>query len=121
MITTLGKIPNEMYYLEDTTVARKVTTYSSESSMTLCTQASIGILKSYEYTDRTTLLVILLTTLLVVLLMCCVAGCLIARSRRRRALVAKNDVECSPDCGGVSQPLLNKASDTTSRASSTRN
>ncbi|XP_018372795.1 PREDICTED: uncharacterized protein LOC108767404 isoform X4 [Trachymyrmex cornetzi] len=68
MITTLGKIPNEMYYLEDTT-----------------------------------------------------AACIIARSRSRHSFLAKSDVECSPDCGGVNQPLLDKASDTTTRTSSTRN
>ncbi|XP_077268181.1 uncharacterized protein LOC143900562 [Temnothorax americanus] len=123
MITTLGKIPNEMYYLEDTTIGRKVAAYGTESRTILdrTTLASIGTVKSDEFADRSTVLIILLTTLLVVLFMCCVTACIIARSRSRHAFLAKSDVECSPDCGGVNQPLLNKTSDTTTGTSSTRN
>ncbi|XP_018372793.1 PREDICTED: uncharacterized protein LOC108767404 isoform X2 [Trachymyrmex cornetzi] len=125
MITTLGKIPNEMYYLEDTTAGKKIGAYSTESRTILdhshTTLASIETVKSDEYSERSTLLIILLTTLLIILFMCCITACIIARSRSRHSFLAKSDVECSPDCGGVNQPLLDKASDTTTRTSSTRN
>lgn len=126
MITTLGRIPNEMYYLEDTTTGRKVTAYGTESRTILdrshTTLAPLETVKSDEFTERSTLLIILLTTLLVILFMCCITACIIARSRSRHAFLAsKSDVECSPDCGGVKQPLLDKASETTTRTSSTRN
>lgn len=125
MITTLGKIPNEMYYLEDTTAGRKIGAYSTESRTIMehshTTLASIETVKSDEYSERSTLLIILLTTLLIILFMCCVTACIIARSRSRHAFLAKSDVECSPDCGGVNQPLLDKASDATTRTSSTKN
>jgi len=124
MITTIGKIPNEMYYLEDTT-SRKNAPSGTESRTILdhsyTTLASIETIKSDEYPERSTLLIILLTTLLIILFMCCVTACIIARSRSRHAFLAKSDIECRPDCRGVNQPLLNKASDTTSRTSSTRN
>ncbi|KYN07497.1 hypothetical protein ALC62_01699, partial [Cyphomyrmex costatus] len=125
MITTLGKIPNEMYYLEDTTAGKKIAAYSTESRTILdhshTTLASIETAKSDEYSERSTLLIILLTTLLIILFMCCVTACIIARSRSRHAFLAKSDVECSPDCGGINQPLLDKASDTTSKTNSMRN
>ncbi|KYN43484.1 hypothetical protein ALC56_02210, partial [Trachymyrmex septentrionalis] len=123
MITTLGKIPNEMYYLEDTTAGRKIGAYSTESR-TILDHSHITLastVKSDEYPGRSTLLIILLTTLLIILFMCCVTACIIAKSRGRHAFLAKSDVECSPDCGGVNQPLLDKASDATTRTSSTRN
>ncbi|XP_028049943.1 uncharacterized protein LOC114255455 [Monomorium pharaonis] len=123
MITTLGKIPNEMYYLEDTT-AGKIAAYGTESRMMLdrshtTLAASIENNKP-EYPERSTLLIVLLTTLLIILFMCCITACIIARSRRRHAFLTKSDVECSPDCKGVNQPLLDKASDATTRTSSTR-
>jgi len=123
MITTLGKIPNEMYYLEDTTSKKNVPSGTESRTIlehSYTTLASIETIKS-EYPERSTLLIILLTTLLIILFMCCVTACIIARSRSRHAFLAKSDIECSPDCRGVNQPLLNKASDTTSRTSSTRN
>lgn len=125
MITTLGKIPNEMYYLEDTTTGRKIAPYGTESRTILdhghTTLAPIETVKSDEYPERSTVLIILLTTLLIILFMCCVTACIIARSRSRKTFRARSDVECSSDCGGVKQPLLNRASDATTRTSSTRN
>jgi len=125
MITTLGKIPNEMYYLEDTTASRKISPYSTESHTILdhshATLTSIETVKSDEYSEHSTLLIILLTILLIILFMCCITACIIAKSRSRHSFLSKSDVECSPDCGGVNQPLLDKASDTTTRTSSTRN
>ncbi|KYM82549.1 hypothetical protein ALC53_07040 [Atta colombica] len=123
MITTLGKIPNEMYYLEDTTASRKISPYSTESRTILdhSHATSIETVKSDEYSEHSTLLIILLTTLLIILFMCCITACIIAKSRSRHSFLSKSDVECSPDCGGVNQPLLDKGSDTTTRTSSTRN
>lgn len=122
MITTLGKIPNEMYYLEDTTSSSKTAISDSELHMTLdnnlTTLAPIETVKYDEYTERSTLLIILLTALLIILFMCCITACIIARSRSRHAFFAKSDMECDPGCSGVNQPLLgsdriNKISDTT--------
>lgn len=123
MITTLGKIPNEMYYLEDTTSNSKTAIYSNELHPTLdnsqATLTPIETLKSDEYTERSTLLLILLTALLIILFMCCITACIIARSRSRHTFFTKrSDMECDPECSGVSQPLLgldrvNKTSDTT--------
>ncbi|XP_011634621.1 uncharacterized protein LOC105425510 [Pogonomyrmex barbatus] len=126
MITTLGKIPNEMYYLEDTTISKKVAAYGTESRMILdCNQttlASIEVIESERYAEHTTLLTVLLVTFFIILLMCCITACIIARSRRsRHASLTKSDIECRPDCRGVNQPLLNKDSEATTRTSSTRN
>ncbi|XP_072744301.1 uncharacterized protein [Anoplolepis gracilipes] len=122
MITTLGKIPNEMYYLEDTTSSGKTTAYGNELHTTLDNSltilAPIGAVKSDEYTERSTLVFILLTVLLIILFMCCITACIIARSRSRHAFFTKSDMECDPECSGVNQPLLgldrvNKTSDIT--------
>lgn len=122
MITTLGKIPNEMYYLEDTTSSGKTVASSNELhtilDSNLTTLASIETVKSDEYTERSTLLLILLTALLIILFICCITACIIARSRSRHAFFTKSDIECDPECSGVKQPLLsldrvNKISDTT--------
>ncbi|XP_025264413.1 uncharacterized protein LOC112637912 [Camponotus floridanus] len=121
MITTLGKIPNEMYYLEDTTFSGKTVSSSNELHTildnNLTTLTPIETVKS-EYTERSTLLLILLTALLIILFMCCITACIIARSRSRHAFFTKSDIECDPECSGVNQPLLrldrvNKTSDTT--------
>lgn len=122
MITTLGKIPNEMYYLEDTTSSGKTVASSNELhtilDSNLTTLAPIETVKSDEYTERSTLLLILLTALLIILFICCITACIIARSRSRHAFFTKSDIECDPECSGVKQPLLsldrvNKISDTT--------
>lgn len=109
MMTTLGKIPNEMYYPEDTIPTGKVTALNAELHTifdTNCTTlASIESIMSSRYTERSTLLLILLIVLLIILLMCCITACIIARSRSRYAFFAKRDTECSPECS-INQPLL---------------
>lgn len=124
MVTTLGKIPNEMYYLEDTTPCGK-TVYGTRLHEILdndhTTLTSIQTNKSDGYAERSTLLLVLLTALLLILLLCCITACIIAKSRSKHAaFFARSDVECSPDCSGVNLPLLglNRHSDATSKASS---
>lgn len=128
MITTLGKIPNEMYYLEDTTSSGKTAAYELHTTLdnSHTTLTPIETVKSDEYTERSTLLLILLTALLIILFMCCVTACIIARSRSRHAFFTKSDTECDPECSGVNQPLLgldrvNKTSDTTRTSNNSTN
>lgn len=117
MMTTLGKIPNEMYYLEDTVSNGKVTALNIELHTVLNTNhttlAPIETIMSSRYTEHSTLLLILLTVLFIILLMCCITACIIVRSRSRHAFFAKRDTECSPECSGINQPLLGKTSGTT--------
>lgn len=127
MITTLGKIPNEMYYLEDTTPSGKVTelhtVLNNYSFLAETTLIPVENDKSDGYTGHSTLLLILLTVLLIILLLCCITACIIARSRSRHSFFAKSDIECSPGCSGVNVPLLGleKTSDITSKTSSMKN
>ncbi|XP_020297022.1 uncharacterized protein LOC109861679 isoform X2 [Pseudomyrmex gracilis] len=125
MVTTLGKIPNEMYYLEDTTHGRIAAIYNTESHTILdnshITTTTIEAVKSDVYTDHSTLLVILLIVLLIILMICCITACIIARSRSKYpSFFTRSDIECSPRCSGVNQPLLSldKNSDTTTKTSS---
>ncbi|XP_025155907.1 uncharacterized protein LOC105184419 isoform X2 [Harpegnathos saltator] len=127
MITTLGKIPNEMYYLEDTTLSGKATklhtvlnNYNLSVGITLVPTETD---KSDGYTGRSTLLLILLSLLLIILLLCCITACIIAKSRSRHSFFTKSDIECSPGCSGVNVPLLGleKTSDTTTKTSSIKN
>lgn len=127
MITTLGKIPNEMYYLEDTTPSGKITVYGTESQTTLdnnhTTLALFDIAKSDGYGGCSTLLVALLMILFIILLLCCVTACMIASSRRKHIFFNRSDIECSPTCSGVKQPLLgpDKISDTTRTSNNSAN
>lgn len=127
MITTLGKIPNEMYYLEDTTPSGRATelhTMLNNYSLSVgTTLVSIETDKSDGYTGRSTLLLILLSVLLLILLLCCITACIIAKSRSKHSFFAKSDIECSPSCSGVNVPLLGleKTSSTTTKTSSMKN
>ncbi|EZA56861.1 hypothetical protein X777_02712 [Ooceraea biroi] len=123
MITTPGKIPNEMYYLEDTTPNRIGAAYGTELHTMLnnshtTTLASIGTINS-DSSEHSMLLFILVTALFFILLICCITACVIARSRSKHTFFVKRDMECSPECSGVNQPLLglDKASDTTTKTS----
>lgn len=122
MITTLGKIPNEMYYLEDTTPSGRATelhtalnNFSVETTL-----VPVGTDKFDGYTGYSMLLSILLSVLLIILLLCCITACIIARSKSKHSFFAKNDIECSPGCSGVNVPLLGleKTSSTTTKTSS---
>lgn len=125
MITTPGKIPNEMYYLEDTTPngIGTIAAYGTELHTVLnnsyaTTLASTRAVKSDE-SEHSMLLCILVIALFIILLMCCIAACIIARSRSKHTFFIKRDIECSPECSGVNQPLLgmDKTSDTTTKTS----
>ncbi|XP_014471806.1 PREDICTED: uncharacterized protein LOC106742946 [Dinoponera quadriceps] len=123
MITTLGKIPNEMYYLEDTTPSGRVKELNTTLNNCSFSERTVPVDKSDEYTGRSTLLLILLSVLLIVLLLCCITACVIARSKSKYSLFTKSDIECSPGCSGVNVPLLGleKTSDTTTKTSSMKN
>lgn len=122
---TLEKIPNEMYYLEDTTASGKaynagLYTMLDNSHTTLL---SIGTDKSDEYIERSTLLLILLTALFIIILLCCITACVIAKSRSKHTFFTKSDAECSPGCSGINQPLLglDKLALDTAKTNSTKN
>ncbi|XP_076626726.1 uncharacterized protein LOC143344498 [Colletes latitarsis] len=123
MITTLGKIPNEMYYLEDTTPKAKFVT--SKLDLLTTSRYAEAVMASSETTNKSngeseshsSVLVALLSALVVILFMCCITACLIARSKRRRNFFGKGDKECEPGCSGINQPLLDKMSDSTNKTS----
>jgi len=125
MITTTGKIPNGMYELEDTTgiTTNGITVTSTELPHTVLnndTTALVPIKPIHpDGTEHSTLLCILMIALLIILLICCITACIIARSRSKNTFI-KRDIECSPECSGVNQPLLglDKVSDTTTKTSS---
>lgn len=103
MITTAGKIPNEMYYFDAT----------PQASMAH-TETNVNYSESESHSS---VLVALLTALILILFMCCITASLVARSKRRRKFFGKAESECEPGCAGMSQPLLNKISDSTNKTS----
>jgi hypothetical protein len=131
MITTTGKIPNEMYELEDTTTSGITTTTTTTTAAVTTTElhtteynnnnnnnyTTLDAIKTVDV-EHSTLLCILIIALFVILLICCITACIIAKSRTKQAFL-KGDMECSPECSGVNQPLLglDKASDTTTKTS----
>ncbi|XP_078045415.1 uncharacterized protein LOC144474445 [Augochlora pura] len=118
MITTLGKIPNEMYYIEDTNPPKLA---ALENIQEDSPYPSNGIVSSTEMYKGGTepgyspVLVALLCTLVVILFMCCITACLVARSKRRTSFFSKG---CDPGCTGMSQPLLDKISECSNKTSS---
>lgn len=121
MLTTMGKIPNEMFYLEDTAPNMKMTShkfYRTESpGYAQAVTATTQLTSSNEYTSHSSVLLALLTALLIILLLCCTTACLIAKSKRKSNFFGKADMECDAGCSGISQPLLDKISDSTNKTS----
>lgn len=93
MLTTLGKIPKEMYYLEDTAPAVKATTYNLEDSK--YQQAVATSTQAVQYDNESgshsTILFALLAALLIILLLCCTTACLIAKVKRKNNFFGKHD------------------------------
>ncbi|XP_031840665.1 uncharacterized protein LOC116430533 [Nomia melanderi] len=118
MITTLGKIPNEMYYIEDTTPIKKLAVFGNNHQGTSeyehAVISSTEITKSGHEHGYSPLLVSLLCALVVILFMCCVTACIIAKSKRKINFFNK---ECEPGCTGMSQPLLDKISECSNKPS----
>ncbi|XP_033321589.2 uncharacterized protein LOC117217875 [Megalopta genalis] len=118
MITTLGKIPNEMYYIEDTNPPKLAALENIQEENTYSTNS---IISSTEMNKGDTepgyspVLVALLCTLVVILFMCCITACLVAKSKRRNNFFNKG---CDPVCTGMSQPLLDKISECSNKTSS---
>ncbi|XP_076232986.1 uncharacterized protein LOC143178315 [Calliopsis andreniformis] len=118
MLTTLGKIPNEMYYLEDTVAPVTVATPKIKIQ-----QARYGEGKSSpdnannESESHPSVLFALLIALLILLLLCCTTACLIAKAKRKSNFFGRSDTECDPGCTGINQPLLGKVSDCTNKTS----
>ncbi|XP_012146943.1 uncharacterized protein LOC105663338 [Megachile rotundata] len=122
MLTTLGKIPSEMYYLEDTTCSAKLTTPKSSLQQTHAYGHAVAateetIRNGNEHGSHSSILIILLITLLVILLLCCISACLITKTKRRNNFFGRSDTECDPRCSGINQPLLDKISDCTNKTS----
>ncbi|XP_053988196.1 uncharacterized protein LOC128891606 [Hylaeus anthracinus] len=122
MITTLGKIPNEMYDLDETSPKMKYATPRIDlQSTSRYVQAMMSTDETINANGRSeghsSVLVALLSALVVILFMCCITACLIARSKRRRNFFGKSDTECEPGCTGINQPLLDKISQSTNKTS----
>ncbi|XP_076756238.1 uncharacterized protein LOC143426552 [Xylocopa sonorina] len=121
MITTLGKIPGEMYYLEDVTASPGLTCKMDSQETPAIAHAVMATTEMYrannESSGHSSLLIALLTALLVILLLCCITACFVAKSKRKSNFFGNGDMECEPGCTGMSQPLLNKISSTTNKTS----
>lgn len=122
MLTTIGKIPNEMYELEETSVAVMAMAHGRHDSETMAQERSTEGVSGFA--AHSTLFIILTIALLLLLTVCCVVACVIARARKR-FMDSGGDEECDPNCSGAKQPLISsdKISETTSKSSgsSTRN
>ncbi|XP_043512017.1 uncharacterized protein LOC122529703 [Frieseomelitta varia] len=117
MITTMGKIPSEMFYLEDTPgtiVPQRIQTTSTFSKAMMETTEYH---RSVESTSHSPVLVALLTALLIILLLCCITACIVTKSKRTSNFFSKGSMECEPGCTGINQPLLEKFSSTTNKTS----
>ncbi|KZC08219.1 hypothetical protein WN55_10952 [Dufourea novaeangliae] len=110
MITTLGKIPNEMYDIEDATHITKLAAFSDNRQGASDYDNTAEMSKDGNETGYSPVLVALLCALVVILFMCCVTACLIAKSKRKN-FFGKPKMECDPGCAGMSQPLLDKISE----------
>ncbi|KOC66007.1 hypothetical protein WH47_12806 [Habropoda laboriosa] len=120
MITTLGKIPSEMYYLEDTNanVPAQIIKIQETSPLAHAVMATTeAVENNNESSHHSSVLIALLTALLIILLLCCITACLIAKSKRKTTFFEKSDMECEPGCTGMSQPLLDKISSSTNKSS----
>ncbi|KAF7400908.1 hypothetical protein HZH66_006092 [Vespula vulgaris] len=123
MITTIGKIPSEMYYLEDT--ASNIGTSISQTSVSRSVNDVIHTtIKSNitvtGYTARSVVFLILTIACLILLFLCCITACMISKTRKKSYFFSRNDIDCDPECNGLNRPLLRteKVSDTTSKTSS---
>lgn len=123
MITTIGKIPSEMYYLEDT--ASNIGTSISQTSVSRSVNDVIHTtIKSNitvtGYTARSLVFLILTIACLILLFLCCITACMISKTRKKSYFFSRNDIDCDPECNGLNRPLLRteKVSDTTSKTSS---
>ncbi|KAK9306352.1 hypothetical protein QLX08_003032 [Tetragonisca angustula] len=117
MITTMGKIPSEMFYLEDTpgtVVPQRIQTTSTFAKPMMETTEYH---RSVESTSHSPVLVALLTALLIILLLCCITACIVTKSKRTSNFFGKGSMECEPGCTGINQPLLEKFSSSTNKTS----
>ncbi|XP_034182299.2 uncharacterized protein LOC117605281 [Osmia lignaria lignaria] len=120
MLTTLGKVPSEMYYLEDTVFNGKAATDKSTLQTSQYAQAvasTQAMENNHGSSGHSSVLFILLIVLLVILLLCCISAGLIAKTRRKSSFFGKSDMECDSKCTGINQPLLDKNSDLTNKTS----
>ncbi|XP_006611604.1 uncharacterized protein LOC102674428 isoform X2 [Apis dorsata] len=120
MLTTMGKIPSEMYDLEDTSppIITKLVHFEKTSPFA----RAIAVTEPYhpvtkEPTGHSSILIALLTALLIIFLLCCITACIITKSKRKSTFFGKEDMECEPGCTGMNQPLLDKISSSTNKTS----
>ncbi|XP_046817133.1 uncharacterized protein LOC124423459 [Vespa crabro] len=123
MITTIGKIPSEMYYLEDTlsNVQTNIGQTTVPHSMTdvIHTTMENNVIVT-GHTARSVVFLILTIACLILLFLCCITACMISKTRRKSYFFSRNDIDCDPECNGLNRPLLRteKISDATSKTSS---
>lgn len=123
MITTTGKIPSEMYYLED--IVSNIQTNIGQTSVPHLITDIIHTTRENNiivtgYTARSVVFLILTIACLILLFLCCITACMISKTRRKSYFFSRNDIDCDPECNGLHRPLLRteKISDTTSKTSS---
>lgn len=102
MLTTPGKIPNEMYEIENTPSGKII---ELDESLPAGKErlSSRGIQINNISTQPSLLLIILITTGSLIILICLIT-CIIAKVRKKNyKTLSKKDVEC---CTTVNRPLL---------------
>lgn len=112
MVTTLGKLPDVLYDMDETTVKTMLQPDSPTSHLSLfdnlsqsspltiesTTQKIIG--SSNELTNYGNLFTILIIMLVILLLLSCGVACLIAKTRQN------SSTDCALNCPGAKQPLI---------------
>lgn len=123
MITTIGKIPNEMYDLEDTTIDSNLVTHKQQSRIAFEKAVEATTQHSYEGNNESSghssILIALLVALFIILFLCCITACFVAKAKRKNSFFGSGDTECEPGCTGMNQPLLDKISSSTTKTSVT--
>ncbi|XP_068968993.1 uncharacterized protein [Bombus flavifrons] len=117
MITTMGKIPSEMFYLEDTVATVVPQRIQETSTFAKAIVATQEYYRPTESSSHSPVLIALLTALFIILLLCCITACIVTKSKRRNNFFGKGNMECEPGCTGLNQPLLGKLSTTTNKTS----
>ncbi|PBC30591.1 hypothetical protein APICC_06227 [Apis cerana cerana] len=98
MLTTMGKIPSEMYDLEDTSPPVITKLVHFEKTSPFARAIAVTEPQYHPVTKEPT-------------------ACIITKSKRKSTFFGKEDMECEPGCTGMNQPLLDKISSSTNKTS----
>ena len=111
MLTTMGKIPSEMYDLEDTSppVITKLVHFEKTSPFA----RAIAVTEpqyhpvTKEPTGHSSILIALLTALLIIFLLCCITACIITKSKRKSVSYSYCHLNEVVDVGWFLYPFQN--------------